>query len=44
MQLPCLGARFAFTVAAFNLLACWHGLVPEEESGFVRLSIAEFSL
>ena len=39
-----LGARFAFTVAAFNLLASWHGLVPDPETGFVRLSIAEFSL
>jgi hypothetical protein len=38
-----LGARFAFTVAAFNLLASWHGLVPDEQ-GFVCLSIAEFSL
>lgn len=39
-----LGARLAFTMAAFNLLAGWHGLVPEKETGFVPLSIAEFSL
>ncbi len=38
-----LGARFAFTMAAFNLLATWHGLVPDTD-GFVKLSIAEFSL
>ena len=37
-----LGARLAFTVAA--LLAAWHGLVPDKETGFVTLSIAEFSL
>jgi hypothetical protein len=36
-------ARLAFTMAAFNLLAQWHGL-PANEEGFVRLSIAEFSL
>ena len=39
-----LGARFAFTLAAFNLLAAWHGLMPDKETGFVTLSIAEFSL
>jgi hypothetical protein len=37
------GARLAFVMAAFNLCASWHGLVPDE-SGFIRLSIAEFSL
>jgi hypothetical protein len=37
------GARLAFVMAAFNLCAAWHGLVPDEE-GFIRLSIAEFSL
>ncbi len=36
-------ARLAFTMAAFNLLAQWHGLEPDKE-GFISLSIAEFSL
>lgn len=36
-------ARLAFTVAAFNLLAQWHGLKPDD-NGFIHLSIAEFSL
>jgi hypothetical protein len=36
-------ARLAFTRAAFNVLAQWHGL-PVNEDGFVPLSIAEFSL
>ncbi|MEJ5250196.1 MAG: hypothetical protein WHS90_20720 [Caldilinea sp.] len=36
-------ARLAFTMAAFNLLVQWHGLHPDE-NGFIRLSIAEFSL
>jgi len=36
-------ARLAFTMAAFNLLVQWHGFQPDEH-GFVRLSIAEFSL
>ena len=36
-------ARLAFTMAAFNLLVQWHGLKPDDD-GFVRLSIAEFSL
>jgi hypothetical protein len=35
--------RLAFTMAAFNVLAQWHGLHPDEH-GFVPLSIAEFSL
>ena len=35
--------RLAYTMALFNLLATWHGLRPDE-TGFVRLSIAEFSL
>lgn len=39
-----LGARLAFTIAAFNLLAQWHGFAPDQETGFVKLSIAEFSL
>ena len=36
-------ARLAFTMAAFNVLAQWHGLSTDEQ-GFVPLSIAEFSL
>jgi hypothetical protein len=36
-------ARLAFTMAAFNILAQWHGFQPNA-SGFVPLSIAEFSL
>ncbi len=36
-------ARLAFTMAAFNVLAQWHGLRPNA-SGFVPLFIAEFSL
>ena len=36
-------ARLAFLVTAVNLLFQWHGL-PADEQGFVRLSIAEFSL
>jgi hypothetical protein len=36
-------ARLAFTMALFNILVQWHGLRPDE-NGFVRLSIAEFSL
>jgi hypothetical protein len=35
--------RLAFTLAAFNLLAQWHGLKPDVH-GFLHLSIAEFSL
>ena len=35
--------RLAFTMAAFNVLVQWHGLLPNA-SGFVPLSIAEFSL
>jgi hypothetical protein len=35
--------RLAFTLATFNLLAQWHGLNPDAH-GFIRLSIAEFSL
>jgi hypothetical protein len=38
-----LQARLAFTMAAFNVLVQWHGLQPNA-SGFVSLSIAEFSL
>lgn len=36
-------ARLAFTMAAFNILASWHGLKPDE-NGFIHLSIAEFVL
>jgi len=36
-------ARLAFTMAAFNILVAWNGLQPDE-NGYVRLSIAEFSL
>ena len=36
-------ARFAYTMAAFNILAQWDGLKPDED-GFVHLSIAVFSL
>jgi hypothetical protein len=36
-------ARLAFTMAAFNILVQWHGLLPNM-SGLVPLSIAEFSL
>jgi hypothetical protein len=36
-------ARLAFTMAVFNLLTQWYGL-PADETGFVPLSIAEFSL
>ena len=35
--------RLAFTMAAFNLLVQWDGLKPDE-SGYVHLSIAQFSL
>lgn len=37
-----LGARLAFCMAAFNILAQWHGLVPDEH-GRGHLSIAHFS-
>jgi hypothetical protein len=36
-------ARLAFTMAAYNVLVQWYGLVPNA-SGFVPLSIAEFGL
>ncbi len=38
-----LQARLAFCMAAFNILAQWHGLHPDE-FGRVHLSIADFSL
>lgn len=36
-------AHLALTMTAFNILAQWHGLIPDEH-GFVHLSIAHFSL
>jgi len=33
----------AYTMALFNILVQWHGLQPDE-TGFVHLTIAEFSL
>lgn len=36
-------AKLAFTMALFNILVQWHGFQPDE-TGFVPLSIAEFSL
>ena len=36
-------ARLAFTMAAFNVLVQWYGLVPNAD-GFVPLSIADFNL
>ncbi len=38
-----LKAHLSFAVATFNLLVQWHGLEPDE-NGFVKLSIAAFSL
>jgi hypothetical protein len=38
-----LETHLAYIMALFNILVQWHGLQPDE-SGFVRLSIAEFSL
>ena len=40
---PCLRARLAWTMAAYNVLVGWHGLRPDEH-GRLHLSIAEFSL
>ena len=36
-------AHLAFTMAAYNVLVQWYGLMPNA-SGFVPLPIAEFSL
>jgi hypothetical protein len=36
-------SHLAYTMALFNLLVQWHGLQPDD-SGFVHLSLAEFSL
>jgi hypothetical protein len=38
-----LQARLALCMAAFKILAQWHGLVPDD-NGRVHLSIAQFSL
>jgi hypothetical protein len=38
-----LEAHLAYLMALFNILVQWHGLEPDE-AGFVRLSIAQFSL
>ena len=35
--------KVGFTMALFNILVQWHGFVPDE-TGFVALSIAQFSL
>lgn len=35
--------KLGFTMAVFNILVQWHGFQPDE-TGFVPLSIAEFSL
>lgn len=36
-------SRLGYTMALFNLLVQWHGFQPDD-TGFVQLSIAEFSL
>lgn len=36
-------SHLGYAMALFNLLVQWHGLQPDDD-GFVRLSIAEFSL
>jgi hypothetical protein len=36
-------AHLGWMMATFNILTTWHGLVPDEE-GFIKLSIAQFSL
>lgn len=36
-------SRVGYTMALFNLLVQWHGLAPDDD-GFVKLSIADFSL
>ena len=43
MTLDHFRMRMAFITAAFNLLVQWDGLQPDKH-GFVKLSIAEFSL
>ncbi len=37
-------SRLAYTMAAFNILTGWRGLNPCPYTGFVKLSIANFSL
>ncbi len=39
----CLRMRLAFITSAFNILVQWDGLQPDE-SGFVKLTVAEFGL
>lgn len=36
-------ARLAFTLAMFNVLVQWDGLLPDDD-GIIHLSIAQFSL
>jgi hypothetical protein len=36
-------SRVGYTLALFNLLVQWHGLVPDKD-GFVPISIADYSL
>ena len=36
-------AHLGWMMATFNILTAWHGLVPDED-GFIKLSIAQFSL
>lgn len=38
-----LRSRLAYTMAVYNVLVQWHGFKPDKD-GFVRLSMAEFSL
>jgi hypothetical protein len=38
-----LAAHIGYALAAFNILVQWDGL-PTDRDGFLRLSIAEFSL
>jgi hypothetical protein len=40
---PYFESHLAFTMALFNLLVQWYGFLPDD-SGFIPLSIAEFSL
>jgi hypothetical protein len=37
-------ARLGFVAAAYNLLISWGGRLVTDESGYVRLGIAEFAL
>jgi len=42
-KLDYLKSRIAYYMAAFNILVQWFGL-PADKTGFVPLSISEFSL